>query len=141
MIMLNNSDIKPEQNRIYEVSARDEKPGRLYVVSDLGLSWGESGISDPKRGDIEAFERQGFIKRIDGDRIEFDQKNLRAELFDQITPADLRWICERMSRLTDKQWRDAFRAAGYEDDMLVGRFIARMKQKINQGLKGQADTN
>ena len=139
--MLNNSDIKPEQNRIYQVSARDEQPERLYVVSDLGLSWGESGISDPKRGDIEAFERQGFIKRIDGDHIEFDQRNLRAELFDQITPADLRWISERMSRLTDKQWRDAFRAAGYEDDMLVGRFIARMKQKINQGLKGQADTN
>jgi hypothetical protein len=141
MVMLNNSDMKPAQNRIYEVSGPRERVRRLYVVSDLGLSWGESGIDNPKRGDIDAFERQGFIKRIEGDRIVFDQKNLRAELFDQITPADLRWISERMARLSDKQWRNAFRAGSYDDPALVNRFIARMKQKINQGLRGQADAN
>jgi hypothetical protein len=141
MVMLNNSDMKPAQNRIYEVSGPRERVRRLYVVSDLGLSWGESGIDNPKRGDIDAFERQGFIKRIEGDRIVFEQKNLRAELFDQITPADLRWISERMARLSDKQWRDAFRAGSYDDPALVNRFITRMKQKINQGLRGQADAN
>jgi hypothetical protein len=139
MIMLNNSDLKPEQNRIYAVTARNEMPRRLYVVSDLGLSWGESGISDPKRGDAEAFERQGFIKSISGNKIEFHQKNLRAELFDQLTPADVRWMAQRMSRLTDKQWQDAFHAGGYEDPALINRFVARMKQKIAQGLKGEAD--
>ncbi len=141
MVMLNNSDMKPAQNRVYEVTGPRERVRRLYVVSDLGLSWGESGIDNPKRGDIDAFERQGFIKRIEGDRIVFDQKNLRAELFDQITLADLRWISERMARLSDKQWRDAFRAGGYDDPALVNRFIARMKQKINQGLRAQADAN
>lgn len=140
MIMLNNSDLKPEQNRIYEVTGPGERPRRLYVVSDLGLSWGESGINDPKRGDVDAFEKQGFIKRINGNKLEFDQKNLRAELFDQITPADVRWISERLARLTDAQWRAAFRAAAWDDEAIVNRFIARMKQKINQGLRGQADS-
>jgi hypothetical protein len=140
MIMLNNSDMKPEQNRIYEVSGGGSKPRRIYVVRDLGLSWGASGIHNPKRGDIEAFEKQGFIRRISGNRIEFDQENLRAELFEQITPADLRWIGERLSRLSDQQWRDAFRAAAYDDDVLVSRFIARMKQKINQALRAEADS-
>jgi hypothetical protein len=141
MVMLNNSDMKPAQNRLYEVTGPRERVRRLYVVSDLGLSWGGSGIDNPKRGDIDAFERQGFIKRIEGDKIVFDQKNLRAELFDQITLADLRWISERMARLSDKQWRDAFRAGGYDDPALVNRFVARMKQKIDQGRRGQADTN
>jgi hypothetical protein len=139
MIMLNNSDLKPAQNRIYEVTGAGEQKRRLYVVSDLGLSWGESGINDPKRGDIDAFERQGFIKSINGNKVEFDQKNLRAELFDQITPADLRWIGQRMSRITDKQWRDMFRAAAYDDEALINRFVTRMKQKINQAVRGQAD--
>jgi hypothetical protein len=140
MIMLNNSDLKPEQNKIYEVRGAGERPKRIYVVRDLGLSWGASGINNPKRGDIEAFEQHGFIKRIDGNRIEFDQANLRAELFEQITPADLRWIGERMSRLSDQQWRDAFRAAAYQDTALVNRFIARMKQKIDQAMRGEADS-
>jgi hypothetical protein len=139
MIMLNNSDLKPAQNRIYEVTGQGERSQRVYVVRDLGLSWGESGISNPKRGDVEAFERQGFIKRVNGNRIEFDQKNLRAELFTQITPDDLRWIGTRMARITDKQWHDMFRAAAYEDDALINRFIARMKQKIQQAIRVQAD--
>ena len=140
MIMLNNSDLKPAQNRIYEVTARGENAHRIYVVRDLGLSWGESGISDPKRGDVEAFERQGFIKRVNGNRIEFDQKNLRAELFDQITPDDVRWMGNRLARITDKQWHDMFRAAAYEDEAVVNRFIAKMKQKIQQAIRVEADT-
>ena len=36
-------------------------------------------------------------------------------------------------RLSDKQLSDAFRAGGYQPD-LAARFIARMKQKIGEGL-------
>jgi hypothetical protein len=140
MAMLNNSDMKPEQNRIYEVSGRNELPEKIYVVSDLGLSWGESGINNPKRGDVTAFERQGFIKRIEGDRVVIDQRNLRGELYDQITVGDLRWIAQRMSRLSDKQWHDAFRAGAYDDPAMVNRFIAKMKQKIDQALRGAPDS-
>jgi hypothetical protein len=140
MIMLNNSDLKPAQNRIYQVTGPGERTQKIYVVRDLGLSWGEAGISNPKRGDIDAFERQGFIKSVNGDRIEFDQKNLRAELFTQLTPDDLRWIGQRMSRITDKQWRDMFTAAAYEDEAVVNRFIAKMKQKIDQAIDVRPDS-
>jgi hypothetical protein len=34
--------------------------------------------------------------------------------------------------LTDKQWADAFRAGGYEPQV-AKRFIAKLKQKIEQG--------
>lgn len=140
MIMLNNSDLKPAQNRIYQVTGPCERTQKIYVVRDLGLSWGEAGISDPRRANIDAFEHQGFIKSVNGDRIEFDQKNLRSELFTQITPDDLRWIGQRMSRLTDQQWRDMFAAAAYEDESVVNRFIAKMKQKINQAINVQPDS-
>ena len=53
-------------------------------------------------------------------------------LFENITTADVRWICGLFSRLTDRQWRDAFRAAGYPED-LSERFIRKIKEKISQG--------
>jgi hypothetical protein len=36
------------------------------------------------------------------------------KLLDSITVADVAWICERLNRVTDRQWRDAFRAGGFE---------------------------
>ena len=48
-------------------------------------------------------------------------------------PADVRWICTQLDRLTDAQWQDAFRAGGYPGP-IADRFIARLKQKIHEGL-------
>jgi hypothetical protein len=45
----------------------------------------------------------------------------------------VRWVSEQLKRLTDDQWRDAFRAGGYAQG-LADRFIRRMKQKIDEGL-------
>jgi len=42
--------------------------------------------------------------------------------------------CDRLGKLTDAQWRDAFRAGGFEPSV-AERFIARLKVKIEEGLK------
>ena len=42
-------------------------------------------------------------------------------------------MCERVLRLTDAQWHDAFRAARYDDDQ-TRRFVARIKQKAAEGM-------
>ena len=63
----------------------------------------------------------------------FDYRGRHKALFDDITPADVRWICERLQRLTDSRWKDAFRAGGYPR-AIADRFIRRMKQKIAEGL-------
>jgi hypothetical protein len=38
-----------------------------------------------------------------------------------------------MARLSDEQWDDAFRAAGYDDAQRT-RYIAKIKTKVAQGL-------
>jgi hypothetical protein len=43
-------------------------------------------------------------------------------------------MCERLQRLSDRQWRDAFRAANYSDET-TARYVARIRQKITQGLE------
>ena len=47
--------------------------------------------------------------------------------------ADVRWIAERLARISDAQWRDAFAAGGFPEPA-ARRFIARLKQKIADGL-------
>jgi hypothetical protein len=65
--------------------------------------------------------------------VRLDYSGRHKALFDNITPADVRWICAALRQLTDEQWQDAFRAGGY-NPQTADRFIRRMKQKIAEGL-------
>ena len=133
MSMVNNSDLKRSQNTIYELAEEREGARRWYVVRDVGMALGETGALWAKRNDIEKFEKQGFVKEVKDGRVRFDYSGRWKELFAELTPQDVQWLCERLARLTPEQWRDAFRAGGYPDD-LAGRFIKRFQEKIAQGL-------
>jgi hypothetical protein len=50
-----------------------------------------------------------------------------------ITPADVGWGSALMVGLSRDQWRDAFRAGGY-DAAVSDRFINRLLAKIHDGL-------
>jgi len=136
--MLGNSDLKETQNVIYTLDRPLEGARRWYVARDLGHTFGRTGVLDAPRGDIDVFERTPFIRGVENGRVRFEYRGRHRELFDGITPADVRWICERLSRLTDEQWHDAFRAGGVERP-LADRFIRRMKQKIAEGLSVRDD--
>jgi hypothetical protein len=43
------------------------------------------------------------------------------------------WTCKLMARISDQQWRDAFRAAGYQDAE-QRRYITKLKSKIQEGV-------
>lgn len=91
------------------------------------------GLMDAPRGDIEAFEVTPFIKEVAADSVRFQVAGRHAPLFENITQADVRWICSWLNRLTDRQWQDAFRAGGF-DAPTAERFIRRLKQKVAEGL-------
>jgi hypothetical protein len=133
MLMLNSTDLKDDNNSIYTTARRWDGARRWFVVRDVGAALGETGKLYPRRNWIEGFEQQGFITRIAGDAVEFDYDGRHQELLSMITPADVRWAAQRMARLTAKQWRDAFRAGNYNDE-LTSRFLARIRQKIDDGL-------
>jgi hypothetical protein len=133
MLLLNNSDLKPSQNTLYRLKEPRAGVGRWYVVRDLGLSLGESGAIYPKRNDIDQFEKEPFIVKQEGQRLQFGYSGRWKELFKGLTPADIRWTCERLNRLSPHQWEEAFRAGGYPPE-LAARFIRRFQQKVEQGL-------
>jgi hypothetical protein len=55
------------------------------------------------------------------------------ELLRDLRPEDVAWTCERLAKLTDAQWRDAFAAGGYAPE-ITDRYVARIKAKIREGL-------
>lgn len=130
--MLGNSDLKDDQNALYTLEKPLEGASRWYVARDLGQSFGRTGALDPPRGDIEVFEQTPFIRGVENGRVRFEYQGRHKALFENIAPADVRWICGQLGALSDQQLSDAFRAGGYPKT-LADRFIRRLGQKIAEG--------
>ncbi len=142
-ILLNSWDWKTSNNKIYRGPGAQER----YVVRDLGASLGRTspsrllwvlpvpmrGFGQGSRNDIEGFEAQGFIKRVDVDGVDFDFDTIYAGIVGRVRSDDVRWTAELLNRLSDQQWDDIFRAAGYGPD-IRRRFIKKIKAKIAEGL-------
>jgi hypothetical protein len=133
LLMLNSTDLKNDNNSVYELTTPWDGASRWFVVRDLGAALGVTGKLFPRRNWIDGFEKGGFITGVKGGRVGFDYDGRHQHLLAMITPADVRWASTRMQRLTDEQWRAAFRAANYTDE-IAGRFIRKIKEKIAQGL-------
>jgi hypothetical protein len=139
LLMFNSTDLKDDNNAIYEVKEPwNREAGKWFMVRDVGASLGRTGKLFPHRNWLAGFEQQGFIKAIDGRRIEFDYTGRHQELLSMITPEDVRWAAARLRALTDRQWHDAFRAANYADSD-TERFLRRIRQKIDSGLALRPD--
>jgi hypothetical protein len=140
LLMLNSTDLKDDNNSNYELTEPFDGASRWYVVRDVGAALGETGKLFPRRNWLEGFESHGFIKSIGDGKIEFDYNGRHQELLSMIEPSDVQWAATQMQRLTDQQWRDAFRAGNYADPV-AERYIRRIRQKIADGLALRADSS
>jgi hypothetical protein len=129
LALFNSSDIKNENNVLYEVRNPGAGPKQWYVVRDLGTALGETGRLAPLRDNPDVFERQPFILSVTDGLIRFNYHGWHQELFRQIKPLDAGFAADLLEQLTDEQWRDAFRAGGYSQQ-IGGRFIARLHERI-----------
>jgi hypothetical protein len=135
MAILNSWDLKTSNNKIYEVSG--ERPERRYVVKDLGESLGRSvDLFLGTESDLDDFVHEKFIRSVKKDgRVDlyFHPVILNRSVEDDLTVEDVLWTCRRLARLSDRQWRDAFRAAGYSDAEVTA-YVDRLKHKVREGL-------
>jgi hypothetical protein len=132
-VILNNWDIKKEQNKIYQFERPREGARRWFVSRDLGATFGRPKWPDGSRSNPDDYEKHPFIVGFDGDRVLFGYQGRHDELLKQIRRRDVRWMSERLARITNRQLADAFRAGGYPQDT-AEQFIRRLKEKIAEGL-------
>ena len=131
MIMINNWDMKDDNNEI--LAMRDDTTGEgqlRYIISDLGGSFGKTGgFFSRSRNEPGDYVKADFIKKVNGDVIDFNYSGKNQKLFQGLTVADARWVSSLFKRLSDEQIKDAFRAANYtpeEVDMLTAAVKARV---------------
>ncbi len=136
MSLLNNWDLKDDNNKVLYVRNGGGERGELhYVISDLGATFGKTGsFLSHTRNRPDHYVKTKFVEGTRGGRVKFAYGGKNSGLFDSITVEQARWIGGLLSRLSDRQLADAFRAANYtpeEVQMLAGAVRARINQLVN----------
>jgi len=147
MALINNWDLKDENNAIYEYTDRPDGPERVYLVSDLGSTFGTTGMSlSNSRGNVQSYGRSAFIAGTTPEEVDFavpSRPNFTLLLAPwryvsrlglcwigrHVPRAHARWIGQALARLSGDQIRDAFRAAGYSPEQVDG-FARTVEERI-----------
>jgi hypothetical protein len=138
MALLNNWDIKDSNNKVLVVRNDPRANTELrYLVADLGASFGKVShiprflYFKPDRNNPQAYVKTRLINKVKNDRVDFHYKLKKSGLFKDITVDDAQWITGWLSRLSDRQIEDAFRAANYSPDEI--RMMTRgVRARINE---------
>lgn len=134
MSLMNNWDLKDDNNKIIFVPDGPGGPELRYILSDLGATFGKTGgFLSRTRNKPEDFAKSRFIEGVEGSRVRFSYSGKNSGLFGNITVEHARWLGTWLSRLNDKQISDAFRAANYtpeEVQLLTHAVRARINQLV-----------
>jgi hypothetical protein len=148
MVLLNNWDTKDENNVVLAVPARSGTQLR-YAISDLGATLGDTGKwpllwrFTRSRNDPAGFRGDKLIDEIKEDgRVDFEFSGKKRGIYNDITVEQARWIGNLLSRLSDGQLRDAFRAANYSPAQ-VRALTSAVRARINElaNLRRQSATS
>lgn len=132
LMMFNSTDLKNSNNTLYE-RRNGDRVERWYVARDIGSALGDTNRFAPRKNDPDTFERHPFILGVRNGHVEFAMNGWYQPLVrDRITPDDVAWAADLLGRLSEQQWRDAFRAGNYEPQV-ANRFIRKLREKIQQG--------
>jgi len=145
MALLNNWDLKKENNAIYDVNDRELR----YVVSDLGGTFGKTGGNWTRsKGDVADYSDSKFIHKVtnkDVDLVLHDRppflyavavpyyvkRTEMEKVAEDIPRAHAKWIGHQLSQLSNNQIKDIFRAAGYSPAEVEG-YSRKLRGRINQ---------
>lgn len=150
MALINNWDLKDENNSVYEEKrAGDDGREQVYMVSDLGASFGAWGLEPThaqSKGNLKEYTRDKFIKKTGPEFVDFETPHRPSILFvfnpheyfmrvhlewigRRIPRTDAKWMGQLLAQLSPAQIRDAFRSAGYTPEEIEG-FSAVVQSRI-----------
>lgn len=144
MALINNWDLKDENNEVYVYQGK-----RIYLISDLGASFGTTGRSVTRaesKGNLEAYTNSKFITKATPAAVDFGVPSRPAMIHVFEAPEfksrvglewigkgipieDARWIGTILAKLSPEQIQAAFTAAGYSPQQIVG-FSAVVQARI-----------
>ena len=148
--MLNNWDLKTSNNRLYEATDPAAAPRRQFMVRDVGSSLGHSRQfrlfamlgtrgAQGSKNDVDDFEQQGFIEKVEGNKVRFDYRGMNQALVDT-RHGVRRDLGVRAAREDSRRTL----AGGVQGRLRIRRNTpiatsAKIKEKIAQGLALKID--
>ena len=151
MAVINNWDLKDENNAAYEEDSRRvaDSPQMVYLISDLGSSFGTAGPAWPHakaKGNLDSYVRSKFITKVTPEYVDFQEPARPSYQFllnlpeyfrrrglewigRRIPRSDARWVGQLLAQLSPSQIRDAFRASGFSPEEVEG-FAQVMERRI-----------
>lgn len=139
MAVINNWDVKDENNAIRVRTSPGGAQEQFYEVSDLGASFGRAGLSldrHTSKGVLDVYAGSHFITNQGSKYVDFATPR-RPDLITLANPHeffsrvglewigkrvpidDARWMGRLLGQLTHDQIQDAFRAGGYSDEEIA----------------------
>jgi hypothetical protein len=85
------------------------------------------------RNNPKKYAKMGFVDGVKNNRVHFHYHGKRDDLFRDITVQDAEWTGSLLARLSDRQLRDAFRAANYtpaQINLLTNAVRVRIKELL-----------
>jgi hypothetical protein len=142
MMWLSNWDAKDVRDvargsntAIFEHSGAHGLREAHYLIIDWGGALGRWGsIARRGRWDCQAFaaETPFFVAGVDDGTVRFGYTGQRtADIARGITVDDVKWLMERLGRLSEQQIADAVRASGGSEDE-VRVFAAALRLRLNR---------
>jgi hypothetical protein len=148
MALVNDWDLKQVNNKIYAGSG-DEPP--VYMVGDLGATFGPPGVILPlgrSRSDLGKYAASTFIKRTTSAYVDFETPRapfvamgfwpltyfprVRLDsILRHVPREDAHWMGTVLGRLSQQQVRDAFRAGGWQPDV-VDAYANIVEDRVRQ---------
>lgn len=149
MALMNSWDLKDENNAVYERDPAAAGPHKIYVVSDLGASFGTTGYSWTQamaKGNFKSYSHSKFIHKVHPEFVDFNVptrpyllyffhvpglvRRMRMRWIGRHIPReDAKWMGDTLARLSPEQIQDAFRSAGYSPQEVEG-FAKIVEERI-----------
>jgi hypothetical protein len=138
--LLNNWDLKSANNKVIYVPGGRTGGELRYIISDLGATFGKTGSLPVvwrftrSRNKPEDFAGGRLVDEVKGRNVFLNYGGKNQTLFDDIYVEEARWVGSLLSRLSDQQLADAFRAANYTPDevqVLASAVRARIDELVN----------
>lgn len=132
MSLLNNWDLKDDNNKILHVKGENGQDELHYIISDLGTTFGKTGgLFSRNRNSPESYVKTKFVESVEGNKVKLAYSGKNSGLFKNITLEDVKWIGALLSKLSDQQISDAFRAANYSPEE-IATLTQAVRSRIDQ---------
>ena len=134
MALINNWDLKDSNNVILKVKGSDEL---RYAISDLGATFGHASTTPifwrltRDRNNPSSYAKSNFFQKVKGDRVVLHFGGKNRGLMKDISIQDAQWIGSLLSQLSDRQVRDAFRAANYTPGQ-INLLAGEVRERTNE---------